>query len=1024
MTEELIFSILGIEKTKDENAIRDAYRRCLPQNNPEENPEGFQRLREAYEQALKYAQNASGTNFLKNKQHKEDSPVDLWMKQVEKVYRCLPDRLNIEKWRELLHADVCLDLDDGQEAKKRLFLFFMNHYQLKTDIYRLLDEFYEITTQQAEFKEFLPVGFVNFMIDKIEQNEEKSDFPFELFTGEDDAEYDVFLKQLHQLEERLRLKKIEKADLICTEMELTGIDHPYFRLAKAYLAFLQEKNALVRTLAFELLENSAYQKNAKIRIGAAELLYKIGEKQQAAAEFLKMQKEFGQEYYQIEKYLARYEKEVRQDIQAAVCHVVNALVYSAEGEESGIESILVENAENYIAYCENNSGYKELHHRELCVVSFYIKAYQKCIEESVFWQVQLEEAKENLKQSTFVKEMVCAVVYEAKAYEAVGNQKQAEKKEKEITQRMVLRKEMNRKYKTAAQRYDLALKYQPGDSSLLQKMLNMLIEAGDYMKAVSVADEILSKNDRWLPALLEKQEACYELNRDQETVNLFARLKNMMPDYKPIYERAVRAFLAHGQVEDARRIIEEAQKANITGHIFEILALSCERTQVQNKYKDIENPDYKIDEKRRAFAEVNRKQLELLARFKQEKAEDEVLAALYYELAISEEQSKNSKDENNQSENYIKTALELYDYERYYYTCGVILHRKGKYEEAYFYYSAFRDYHPDYVDVLKNMEICQSYIKQQKQRQQPEKAKSELLAYARRYRQNGYYEDAEKKYIEFICLLDGENFKNTSLELADLYLDLGRFTDAVAVYEKVYHRKKINKEEYQRYYISALRGLCYSDEKTKALVEEAQKLAGRYHSVENFELLGDLQYYYAENINEGMKIKELAVNQIQKRGRFLWEKKRRYLEFAYLCREAGRSKELHKWVEAYENVLCAHYRTKKEAAVEKYLQELQDRRIGMYEIAVYWLMTGRLEQFEAIVAQLKELREDDLRCEKCMRQKCYRYYEIMGIYAEYVKDEQAAFEAYREGYRSYKLADFCRYKMVVLERKLRKKRSI
>ncbi|MGE7960258.1 DUF805 domain-containing protein [Pseudomonas sp. NPDC089530] len=46
---------LGIEPTKDSDAIRGAYRARLPQHHPETDPQGFQALREAYEVALRFA---------------------------------------------------------------------------------------------------------------------------------------------------------------------------------------------------------------------------------------------------------------------------------------------------------------------------------------------------------------------------------------------------------------------------------------------------------------------------------------------------------------------------------------------------------------------------------------------------------------------------------------------------------------------------------------------------------------------------------------------------------------------------------------------------------------------------------------------------------------------------------------------------------------------------------------------------------------------------------------------------------
>ncbi|GKX57147.1 hypothetical protein SOASR030_32590 [Leminorella grimontii] len=52
------WEILGIEPTDDKNAIRDAYRKKLPQHHPEKDPDGFKNLRLAYEEANKSAQAA------------------------------------------------------------------------------------------------------------------------------------------------------------------------------------------------------------------------------------------------------------------------------------------------------------------------------------------------------------------------------------------------------------------------------------------------------------------------------------------------------------------------------------------------------------------------------------------------------------------------------------------------------------------------------------------------------------------------------------------------------------------------------------------------------------------------------------------------------------------------------------------------------------------------------------------------------------------------------------------------------
>ena len=44
MQKEEIFAILGIDETKDERALKNAYRQQLMHTNPEDDPEGFKRL--------------------------------------------------------------------------------------------------------------------------------------------------------------------------------------------------------------------------------------------------------------------------------------------------------------------------------------------------------------------------------------------------------------------------------------------------------------------------------------------------------------------------------------------------------------------------------------------------------------------------------------------------------------------------------------------------------------------------------------------------------------------------------------------------------------------------------------------------------------------------------------------------------------------------------------------------------------------------------------------------------------------
>ena len=163
MSEKMMFAILGIDKTKDEEIIRNAYRKLLQNTHPEENPEGFKRLREAYEGALKYAK----TPDTDEKEAVDETPVGQWMEKVKEVYFSLSKRLENKEWERLLADDVCVSLEDGEDAKWKLFVFLTQNYQLPSRIYRILDAAFHVKENENSFKEHLPVNFVDFVLRKI-----------------------------------------------------------------------------------------------------------------------------------------------------------------------------------------------------------------------------------------------------------------------------------------------------------------------------------------------------------------------------------------------------------------------------------------------------------------------------------------------------------------------------------------------------------------------------------------------------------------------------------------------------------------------------------------------------------------------------------------------------------------------------------------------------------------------------------------------------------------------------------------
>ena len=122
-----VFQILGIEQTKDERALKNAYRDKLTVTNPEDDPEGFKRLRMAYEEACRYA----GTPDAEENEEAEptledDTPAGQWVRGVRKVYENITDRCDVEKWKALFEADDFLSLEEEENCTTYLLRFLMD----------------------------------------------------------------------------------------------------------------------------------------------------------------------------------------------------------------------------------------------------------------------------------------------------------------------------------------------------------------------------------------------------------------------------------------------------------------------------------------------------------------------------------------------------------------------------------------------------------------------------------------------------------------------------------------------------------------------------------------------------------------------------------------------------------------------------------------------------------------------------------------------------------------------------------
>lgn len=271
MSETEAFQILGIAPVKEEKAIKAAYRERLSTTNPEDDPEGFKRLRSAYETACRFAEQTE------EEETADETDSGLWVRRAEEIYCSFRRRCELREWEELFRDEVFLALEEEENCRVKLLGFLMNHFRLPGEVWKLLDKKLAITGNMAKLRENFPADFVRYIAGKCERGEEVD---FSEFEGAEDAPYDLFLQYYDSCRQALREEDAEAAGQNIREADGLRIRHPLMEVCRAQLAELQDKPGE----AAEIYERelARYPKNTVLMFVTAEFYYHRGEKEKAA----------------------------------------------------------------------------------------------------------------------------------------------------------------------------------------------------------------------------------------------------------------------------------------------------------------------------------------------------------------------------------------------------------------------------------------------------------------------------------------------------------------------------------------------------------------------------------------------------------------------------------------------------------------------------------------------------------------------------------------------------------------------
>ena len=172
--------------------------------------------------------------------------------------------------------DICQDLDTGLEARDTLLGFLMDNFRLTTEVWKLLDDRLSLCAEKEELYEKYPRDFVDFMANQCSS---EGWFDYTLFEGEDDADYDGFIKMYHDI--RLKLDKEENENFEREMRDLAGFDiyHPYMDIERVRYYRQKGRYGEAVETARPLVER--YPEDTWILFMAAEALWDFNEKEEA-----------------------------------------------------------------------------------------------------------------------------------------------------------------------------------------------------------------------------------------------------------------------------------------------------------------------------------------------------------------------------------------------------------------------------------------------------------------------------------------------------------------------------------------------------------------------------------------------------------------------------------------------------------------------------------------------------------------------------------------------------------------------
>lgn len=572
MDKKLAFQILGLSETKEEEKIRQNYLTLLKDTNPEDDPEGFKRLREAYEEALR---------FVGQQEREEEQPqgeVGLWMRRVREIYRDILLRREADNWKTLFDDPVCVGLDTFLEARGQLLGFLSGHSFLPQTVWVLMDQTFHVLEDFDALKEDFHVNFLR----HIEYHVNTGDFlDYSLFEAQDgsvpdnDEETDDYIKEYFDIKNRLENDETEGVLQSLSDLKRHGVYHPYEDVERLRLYIRKKECEKVREQAERLIER--YPEDGYVRVWTGKIFYDTGDKERGFAQWEAVLAE--EPDYYMAKYFAMHHLVEQENWDQAGKYVNELIKVNRRDEEllelqKEIDSALVPKLREAL---DKGEPYGELSGKELRTFLgwrlFDLERYEDILD-LLAEDSELEAEEDGLELKAWaLYRLECyekaIPVYLAHLKSVQENEDDEKEKASKAAQSHRLLgvcyyctgklDEGERETRTAIEmeadpKIRIDCKYYLADRYLSQK---------EYEKATEVCDDILEADEGFYPAYLVRQEACYHMRRAQQVVDDYYRAIDLYAGFDKPYLYAAMIFYDYNQYKDALGVIERARENEV-----------------------------------------------------------------------------------------------------------------------------------------------------------------------------------------------------------------------------------------------------------------------------------------------------------------------------------------------------------------------------------------------------------------------------------------------------------------------------